>query len=146
MITQARLIRTYYDNQTLGQLFVYRGVTELLSLKTLELPWKNNEQGISCIPEGEYHVDHRFTKQSRFKYPHFILQQVVNRSYILIHRGNYNTQIRGCILVGTDFKDINDDEVLDVNNSTKALNSLIEVIPTEGFQLVIESISGEPTY
>ena len=21
---------------------------------TLELPWKNNEKGVSCIPEGEY--------------------------------------------------------------------------------------------
>jgi hypothetical protein len=42
------LLRTYYPKGTNGSLLV-NGVG---LCHTIELPWKNNEQGVSCIPEG----------------------------------------------------------------------------------------------
>lgn len=142
---QAKLIRTYYKNQTLGQLFVYEGTRELLRLKTLELPWKDNQRNISCIPEDEYDVHYRYTVHSKFKYPHFHIQDVPDRSWVLIHKGNFNYQIQGCILVGTDFKHLNDDEDLDIFESTKALNKLLNTAPS-GFKMSIESLTGEITF
>ena len=43
---------TFTDVSTLGQLFL----NGERFCDTLELPWKNNQRRISCIPEGEYKV------------------------------------------------------------------------------------------
>jgi len=83
-------------------------VTQLLreGLIPLELPWKDNQQKVSCIPLGTYSVKRRHS--DRFK-EHFHIQDVPNRTWILIHPGNYYTQIMGCVLVGGGFSDINND-------------------------------------
>lgn len=54
--------------------------------KTLELPWRDNKQRLSCIPKGTYKV----VRRNSSKYGnHFHVTSVQNRSYILIHFGNY---------------------------------------------------------
>ncbi len=100
---------------------------------TLELGWKDNKRNISCIPKGEYTVVKRYSR--KFKH-HFHVTGVEGRSYILIHKGNYYTDIRGCILVGTDFKNINGDHLLDVINSNTAMDKLLELMPDK-FKLTI---------
>jgi hypothetical protein len=49
---------------------------------------------------------------------------VQGRTYILIHAGNLYTHTLGCILVGEDFLDINDDGYPDVTNSGATLQKL----------------------
>lgn len=122
-MTGAILIREY-DNgkQTIGKIFFGKGNF----LHTLELPWKENQRGISCIPKGTYKViPHRSPKFGQC----FWVQDVQGRSEILIHQGNYNSQIRGCILVGTGSWDINSDGLPDVVNSKVAMQRLIKQLP-----------------
>lgn len=95
---------------------------------TLELSWKENKRSISCIPTGTYKIKKRTTKKFG---NHFILLDVPNRSYILIHKGNYYTDIRGCILVGSDLTDLNKDGEIDVINSTKTVKEIYELLPDE---------------
>jgi hypothetical protein len=75
------------------------------SCYTLELPWRDNQRNISCIPEGEYDVRIRISPKYGQVYH---VKKVPNRSYILIHSGNwagdtskgYRTHVNGCILLG----------------------------------------------
>ena len=117
------------DKQTLGEM-LYKGK---VIAKTLELAWKNNEKQMSCIPIGTYKVVRRFTPKFG---NHFWLQDVPNRSYILIHKGNYHFQILGCILVGKQHLDINHDGYQDVTASTEKMKELLNTLPLE-FELVI---------
>ena len=65
--------------------------------KTLENPWLNNAPNISCIPAGKYIAK----KYSSAKYPNvWELQNVRDRTLILIHNGNLEKHTEGCILVG----------------------------------------------
>lgn len=68
-----------------------------LSLHTLELPWRDNRTGVSCIPTGVYRGAHH----SSAAYPdHYRLLNVQGREGILIHAGNTVKDTQGCILVG----------------------------------------------
>lgn len=123
--------------QTIGRLYVLddnNGVK--YDCPTLELPWKENSQSISCIPEGEYDVVKRFSQ--RFK-NHFHITNVPGRSYILIHAGNFYTDIRGCVLVGRDLKDLNRDGHIDVKDSGSAMADLLGLMPKK-FKLKIVKI------
>lgn len=124
MAVEITLLRHSDDGkQTLGTLRVKDH-----SFFTLELPWRNNAPKISCVPPGKYKVVKRYST----KYGHhFHLTDVQGRSYILIHSGNYYTQILGCILVGLGLQDINHDGLKDVTGSKAALEKLNELLPNE---------------
>ena len=128
---KVEILRTYQDKQTIGY-FVIDGVE---FCKTLELKWFYNKRSKSCIPEGTYTVVKRLAHENR-KYNHFHVTNVPDRSYILIHTGNYSSQILGCILVGDKHIDMNKDGLLDVANSTATLQKLYDRMPNE-FQLII---------
>ena len=68
--------------------------------ETLELPWRDNYRGISCIPEGVYECKIGYSPSR--KYDVYWLQDVPGRSDVQIHIGNFPKDIRGCILVGRD--------------------------------------------
>jgi hypothetical protein len=62
---------------------------------TIELPWKENQKGISCIPEGRYELQKRYSP--RFKW-HLLVKGVKGRSVILIHPANdAQKELKGCI-------------------------------------------------
>lgn len=70
---------------------------------TLENAWKDNEPRVSCIPEGVYPLSTKEYGRYWEKYkplPIPILEDVPNRSQILIHPGNFPKDTLGCILVG----------------------------------------------
>ena len=91
------LIRdTFTDKSTLGKLY-FDG--EFYG-HTLELPWKDNEKRVSCIPKGVYEVKKRQTEESKYKYEHLHILDVENRELILMHVGNYPKNGKGCILLG----------------------------------------------
>ena len=76
---------------------------------TLELPWRANKNGISCITAGSYTASVLFS--SHWKRSVIWLNNVPGRSVIQCHPGNlagdaalgFETQVRGCILVGESF-------------------------------------------
>ena len=62
---------------------------------TIELPWKNNERKVSCVPEGKYFLEKRYSV--KFKW-HIEVKNVANRSGILFHPANNAIQeLNGCI-------------------------------------------------
>ncbi|WP_018343417.1 DUF5675 family protein [Cytophaga aurantiaca] len=67
---------------------------------TIELPWLNNEPNISCIEEGTYLLNRCYS--TKFGW-HFILKDVRNRKFILIHPANNALkELRGCIAPVTE--------------------------------------------
>lgn len=89
-----------HDQGTEGQLF-----TDGFNCYTLELPWRDNQRSISCIPAAAY--DCIIRRSPRFGLTYWVLK-VPERTYILIHSGNwagdvakgFNTHVNGCILLG----------------------------------------------
>lgn len=89
---------------------------------TMEDPWNNNENNVSCIPVGTYDTDVRPAKDSPSRnYDHMILRDVPARSYILWHVGNDEQDTEGCILPGkTAHEDM-------VGHSQKAFNKMMSI-------------------
>jgi len=116
------LVRTLSDNkQTLGNLYLIVNDQVELILKSLELPWRDNNVRVSCIPDGTYKViQHTSPKFGWCLW----LQDVPGRSEILIHQGNYTRQIHGCILPGILHTDTDLDGIIDVKHSMVAMEAL----------------------
>lgn len=118
------LTRTYQGSNTLGQIDVISDHGDIVETYfSLELPWKDNKRRESCIPLGTYkvkkHVSPKFGKC-------FWIQDVPNRSEILIHPANYRRQLLGCIAPGMNHADIDKDGELDVTSSRKAMSELLK--------------------
>ncbi len=130
MIADVRLIRYCLDkNHTLG--IVVAGGKRLAD--TLELPWLDNADNISCIPKGVY----KYKVGRQNKAPHADCIWILNvpqRDAIQMHSGNYLSQIEGCILPG----EIRTDGVTMVLNSKPALKKILTTIPKEGTLEIIE--------
>lgn len=114
------------EKQTLGIMYLLEKNGNIIdSWKSLELPDKGNKKRISRIPEGSY-------KASKHKSPRFgdslWLRDVPNRSEILIHKGNFYYDILGCILIGKDLTYINKDKFLDVTDSSKSIEELMQYL------------------
>jgi hypothetical protein len=85
------ITRTYFPEGTNGKL----ECEGKLICNTIELPWKNNETKVSCIPEGKYFIQKRYS--SKFKW-HLEVVNVPNRSLILFHpANNASKELNGCI-------------------------------------------------
>ncbi len=88
---ELQLWRTYFPNGCNGS--IYCGDTFICH--TIELPWKDNQRSTSCIPEGRYELQKRYSP--RFKW-HLHVKDVPGRSVILIHPANDALkELRGCI-------------------------------------------------
>ena len=89
-----RLVRELDDGTcTIGKLFLPNGSWFF----TLERPWAGNRVGVSCIPAAVYSAVYRQRPSKQYDY---WLRDVPGRSYILIHSGNFASQVQGCILLG----------------------------------------------
>ena len=106
------LARSYLEDKTVGWL---KG--DGVDFVTLELRWANNEQNVSCIPEGAYRV--KRDKAGRFKY--YEVAGVDGRYNIEFHAGNNVEHSAGCILVGESHN-----EYYNLVNSNNAINELLE--------------------
>jgi Family of unknown function (DUF5675) len=85
------LQRSYYKGGTNSALF-YRGLFKGFAI---ELPWRDNQRNVSCIPEGTYPLKARFSE--KFGH-HLLLQDVPDRNLILIHPANdARKELLGCI-------------------------------------------------
>lgn len=85
------LTRTYFPDGTNGTL----KCEGKLICKTIELPWKNNEKKVSCIPEGKYFIRKRYSAKHQW---HLEITDVPNRKFILFHpANNAMIELQGCI-------------------------------------------------
>ena len=118
------LIRDEFtDKSTIGMLFL----NGEMFCHTLELPYLDNQRSISCIPAGQYKVRLRTARESATRnYLHLLIEDVKDRSYILVHIGNFPKDTRGCVLVGQARQQNR------VNNSTLAMDLLMKEIVNLG--------------
>lgn len=88
---ELELIRSYFPNGTNGELLI----DGKRICFTIELPWLHNKPQVSCIPEGRYELERRFSEHHGW---HLHLLDIVNRSLILIHPANDAAkELKGCI-------------------------------------------------
>jgi len=88
---QLELVRKYYPDGTNGKI-LYNG---RLMIYSIELPWKENQARVSCIPEGKYELAKRWSPKFN---RHLQLMNVPQREYILIHPANDALkELKGCI-------------------------------------------------
>jgi len=126
MKSQVVIIRTSGtgEMEKLGHILVYKGNKEVLNIKSLELPWRDNKKGVSCMPSGTYPLI--FEYSNKFKMKLWEVKNVPNRSECKFHSANFVFQLNGCCATGLHYADLNDDNVLDVTDSRKALKMLHE--------------------
>lgn len=108
---------------------------------TVERPWVDNKQFISCIPKGYYNLVPHLSS----KYGHVLAlendslgvthweEDIPNNRYaILIHVANYPSDVQGCIGLGTE---MTDGMVL---NSREAVHRFYKLVdPTEVHEMRI---------
>ena len=122
--------RVYEPSATIGTVVVGG---EVLCF-SLELPWYGNRKNISCIPEGSYLCKRSFSPKFGEVYE---VSDVYKRSHILIHSGNTEDDIEGCILLGQRVGYLNDKRaVLDSKNALTQFYR--EVDSVDEFTLIIK--------
>ena len=126
------LRENFLPKLTLGTLYVVdvsrdgNRIKRLAEFESLELPWKENRRNFSCIPAGTYIIKKRWSPKHRH---HLHIKGVVGRTWILIHPGNKVKETRGCIFPGMRFGDLDSDGTIDILESRKALNEILQLIP-----------------
>lgn len=124
---KAILIRNEKTDCNMGVFILTDKDKVIFTSNTLELPWKNNEFQVSCIPTGTYKCTPRTSE--KFK-KHFYVENVEDRDTILIHVGNYTKDTHGCILLGVK----NTENTLVKSRIT--LDNLLKIAP-KGFELTV---------
>jgi hypothetical protein len=145
---------SYSGGETEGILTI-----ENLILATIEKPWRNNIPFDSCVPEGEYTLE-PFTRPNgdevyRFYNPELDVYQdeddlaklSENERYLcLIHSGNFERHVVGCIAPGLErgvlFDAKENKQSLAVTNSRNAMSSLKEILGNQEHTLIIEQVEG----
>ena len=83
----------FFNDCTLGRLEF-----EGFKCWTVERPWLDNAVNVSCVPDGVYTMERH--DSPKFGPDVWELQNVPERSYILIHAGNTSKDVTGCIALG----------------------------------------------
>lgn len=128
------IARTYYPKQTLGLAGVYYKNQMIFPFKTLELPWLQNQHGISCVPEGEYPLVREYSPKFNCKL--LELKEVPDRTESKIHPANYTSQLRGCIAPGLHFVDMNSDGLKDVMFSGDTVQFINNLMPDKSVIII----------
>jgi hypothetical protein len=88
------------ERGTFGVLVVNGSSGERFQCVTLELPWRMNAHDVSCIPAGVYPVHFRWS-QHHDCFVYEVRDVPNNRKDVEFHVGNFLSNSRGCILVGS---------------------------------------------
>lgn len=128
------LRREYKANCTRATLVLPSGA----SVRTIERPWLNNQQNVSCYPEGVYYVKW-LPRSGSGKYKRvWHVQDVPNRSGILFHAGNLVQHSLGCTLPG--LKDGTLGGLPAVLSSGTGLNKMRKELSGQDFILLVDSV------
>lgn len=129
--------------QMLGTLFTITG-NQLFVAKTLELPDKNNQRKISCIPTtatvGRKYLC-EWGMSTHLNRACYHITDVPGRDGILFHPANYAIQLLGCVAMGSALKDINNDGHQDVIHSGATMEEFENIMNEEPFELTIVDFS-----
>lgn len=110
------------------------------TIYSLELPWYNNRNNISCIPHGKYICE--IVKSPKFGKVYHI-KNVPSRQHILIHPANlagatsfgYKTHLQGCIALGLKYGKLYKQDA--IFSSKPAINKLMTLHENKPFTLRI---------
>lgn len=132
------LERAYTDTATIGKMYMPSGTV----FDTIELPWNDNKQSISCIPEGVYKLNKRtsgvVSRSSKGKYnAGYEVANVAGRTYIMIHIGNTTSDFEGCIGIGEGLGVVNNEWAI-MRSSASFDKFMREMDTTENWQLTIK--------
>lgn len=127
------------DQGTFGRILLPGGVF----LFTGELPWRENQSNVSCIPEGLYPCSWTFSE--RFRRRLYQVASVLSRTGIRIHSANlmgahppYLAQLNGCIALGEKLGTIDGQKAVLV--SRPALTKFETLMGGKPFTLEIKSL------
>lgn len=112
---------------------------------SLELPWRDNEPDLSCVPEGVYHAS--LVDSPRFKRMVYLLQGVPGRTRCEVHPANWagdttlgwHSDLEGCTTMGISVGELTPEgkaPQLAVLNSDVAIDQLLQA--TGGADIEIE--------
>ena len=127
------------NNCTVGKLYDDHG--KVLCV-TIEKPWLNNENDISCVPSGVYSFKPRMSPSQGATY--YLENKALgvslngegDRTYIQIDVANTEDELLGCIAVGKDFSVINGKWA--VTSSRKTKEKLLRILDAYDHTLTIE--------
>jgi len=108
------------------------GVLEVAGEKfySIERPWLDNAPNVSCVPTGAYEMTWR--ESPRFGWT-WMLEEVPDRTYILIHVANFPSDVQGCIGLGTGLMG----DRIAVSSSRKAVAAFEELTRGQTCQIKI---------
>lgn len=108
---------------------------------TAELPWNDNIKRISCIPKGVYLCTYGKSpsKNKQVDYQVFKVNEVPDRSDILIHIANWPSELLGCIGVGAAFAELRGKPA--ITESTNTMKKLLAELP-RSFYLQVTGVCG----
>lgn len=133
---KVQVFRTLDDaKQCLGVLTITNETGIIFTARTLELPYKNNAQSISCFNPGKYTC--KYTMSPSFGFKTYEVTSVPGRSGVRIHSANYVSQLRGCIALGDAHKDINKDGLSDTVHSGVTVSAFEKLMEYKDFELEI---------
>lgn len=115
---------------------------------TLELPWRGNATGASCIPPGTYKVGIRNSPKFGRIYE---VMNVPGRTAILIHSGNvagdkskgFNSHVEGCILLGLNKGNVGGQKA--VQQSRAAVAQFMEKMGGNPFTMSVVGAGADPS-
>lgn len=124
------------DLGTFGRIFVKKH-----EFATIELPWRDNARGKSCVPVGEYVCE--WAHSPRFGCMRYRLADVPGRDGIVIHPANWaagketglRSELDGCIALGRDIMEI--EGQWGVSSSRNAVTEFEEILRGRAFLLKI---------
>jgi hypothetical protein len=113
------LKRIAYTEYGVFGVLVHNGIPFTL---TVERPWLDNKQDVSCIPEGLYTCVRHHSE----RHPDtFRVQNVPGRTGILFHTGNHMDHSAGCIIVGEKFDPYKDEP--GIQSSTEGFGEFMDI-------------------
>jgi len=126
-----------------------------LSLFSIEQPWRDNEKGASCVPEGQYALIPYNSPMHGWTW--YLQNHVLDvgganepRGYCELHAGNWARQLQGCIALGLIGQPMLDPAtgIVEpaVGESRAAIEELFDKLGqmTTGHTLTITSPGGPP--
>jgi hypothetical protein len=119
-----------------------------LTFHTAELPWRDNQDNISCIPAGTYPC--KLTFSPKYQREMYLVENVPGREGVRIHSLNYvgdkskglKCDAEGCIGLGYERGYLNGQKA--ILKSREAVKAFEDAMAGAEFDLVVVDIPKEP--
>ena len=106
---------------------------------TVELPWRNNQPFVSCIPCRIYVV--QWTWSPHFNRMMYQVMDVPGRSGIRWHVANWARNLKGCIGPGRQLARFGTPKTWGVTNSGTTLSEIEKALDKQPFKLHVRAMT-----